>query len=269
LALVFKAFRKILKTTANQRHRQGILSQHEGHGLSRRTLVVSGCIVGILGACTPDYSLPPPRNPKGVAGPGSPALHTEAVRELSAVKQTAYAHEMTIDEDKGVFDYDCSGFVDYALSNTAPDALETLRTVGETKRPQARTYVELLSGIRPHATRDRWTPVPNVADLLPGDIVAWLAIEKKQDYLGNVNTGHVMIVDAPPTQRGDAEWIVPIIDSSGGHGSEDPRHMPDVTGLGRGTIVLVTENGAPVAYRWNWSSHSKVTRTRIVLGRVL
>lgn len=242
--------------------------------LGKRVGVVVGCIAVVIGACTPDYSLPPPHNPSGVAGPGSPALHAEAVRELAAIKHTEYAHEITIDEDKGVFDYDCSGFVDYALSNTAPDALETLRAVRGSKRPQARTYVELLSAIAPHATRDRWTPVSRVAELLPGDVVAWDAIDKRQDYLGNVNSGHVVIVDASPTQRGHSvenidEWVVPIIDSSGGHGGDDKRHVPGITGLGRGTIVLVTENDAVVGYRWSESSRSKLTRTRIALGRIL
>jgi hypothetical protein len=106
---------------------------------------------------------------------------------------------------------------------------------------------------------------PPVSALVPGDVVAW----RRPPGSHNPNTGHVMIVEEPPTRRHGTEWIVPIIDSSNGHGGSDPRHEPDKTGLGRGSVVLVTDEAAhPTAFRWKTSSSALVHATTVVLGRV-
>jgi hypothetical protein len=75
-----------------------------------------------------------------------------------------------------------------------------------------------------------------------------------------------MIVDAAPALRAPDEWIVPIIDSSGGHGGED-RRSKSLTGLGRGTIVLVRESGALVGVRWRESSRV-IVRTEVAMARL-
>jgi hypothetical protein len=60
---------------------------------------------------------------------------------------------------------------------------------------------------------------------------------------------------------------VPIVDSSAGHGVGDARSK-DVTGLGRGSIVLVEEAGTLVGLRW--TEASRVTlRTKVTMGRLL
>jgi hypothetical protein len=221
-----------------------------------------------LAACEPDTSLPPPRTPGGVGGPGGPALHDEALRELGAAKSTEYRHRIWVDETQGIFEYDCSGFVDYAISNVAPDALDALRHVDTRRRPAARTYVELLSSIPEGERRGRWVHLRDAAGLLPGDVVAWLAAVKKPDPWGRINTGHVMIVDGAARERSPGEWVVPVIDSSFGHGGADVRKYPDVTGLGRGTIVLVVEGGSLVGYRSSESARATLRRTTVELGRI-
>jgi hypothetical protein len=50
-------------------------------------------------------------------------LLAEGRRELAAVHESHYAHHTVVDESHGVFDYDCSGFVGYALARVAPHAL--------------------------------------------------------------------------------------------------------------------------------------------------
>jgi hypothetical protein len=231
-------------------------------------LLLAAVVVATISSCVPDYSLPPPRTKAGVLGPGGPALHDEAVRELAAGKITEYRHVIHIDEVAGVYVYDCSGFVDYALSNIAPDALDALRRVRGRRRPTARTYVQLLSDISPGETRGRWLHVKEIAALQPGDVVAWLASTSKPDPWGIINTGHVMIVDGAASERSPGEWVVPVIDSSFGHGGADRRKLPEATGLGRGTIVLVVENGNLAGYRWTESARSALNRTTVALGRI-
>jgi hypothetical protein len=184
------------------------------------------------------------------------------------MKSTAYRHKVRVDEATGLFEFDCSGFVDYAIRNTLPDAFEVLRQVGG-RRPMARAYVELLNAIPSGQTRGRWLHLPGPDSLHEGDIVAWLATTSKADDWGIVNTGHVMIVDGSAQQRSPGEWVVPVIDSSFGHGGADPRVKPNATGLGRGTMVLVVENGALVGYRWSESARSPLNRTTVAIGRVL
>jgi hypothetical protein len=211
-----------------------------------------------------DDALPPPRAPVATVSGGN-ALHDEAARELAAVKSTTYSHRVRVDEAAGVFEYDCSGFVDYAIGNTTPDAF---RQLGR-RRPAARTYVDLLTAIPRGQSRGRWLHVDQPSALREGDVVAWLAVSSKPDAWGIVNTGHVMIVDGPPRERSPGEWVVPIVDSSFGHGGTDPRAKRSATGLGRGTMVVVVENGSLVGYHWSESARSPLIRTTVVMGRIL
>lgn len=155
--------------------------------------------------------------------------------------------------------------MDHALQEAAPAALEALRAAMKKKRPQAETYVALLEAMDLGEKNGPWIRIPAVSALVPGDVVAW----RRPPDSHSPNTGHVMIVELPPTRRHGTEWIVPIIDSSDGHGGGDPRHEPEVTGLGRGSVVLVTNKAAhPTAFRWKTSSSAHVHATTVVLGRV-
>src|SRR4029078_5489422 len=95
-------------------------------------------------------------------------------------------------------DYDCSGFVGYALAHAAPDALHAV-VEATVRRPLARHFEAFFP-----APRAPWTRVERAADLVPGDIIAWLEPPAKHSR----NTGHVMIVDQlprpapPPGERG-------------------------------------------------------------------
>jgi hypothetical protein len=203
------------------------------------------------------------------SGAGPRTLASEARRELALVRATTYTHRTHIDEASGVFELDCSGFVDNALARVAPGALEALKGFADPgKRPQAKTFVALLSAMAPGARRGPWQRLALPSELVPGDVIAWLATEHKKDFTGHYNTGHVMIVDAAARRGADDEWIVPVIDSSAGHGGDDPRRAPDVTGLGRGEIVLVVEGGAVVGFRRSVLARSKRNESKVVLGRL-
>src|SRR4051794_29106253 len=58
--------------------------------------------------------------------PNARKLFEEARRELSVMRLTSYDHETKVDEESGVFSFDCSGFITYALRIAAPDALDVI-----------------------------------------------------------------------------------------------------------------------------------------------
>jgi hypothetical protein len=209
------------------------------------------------------------------AAPHSPAssigarLHAEARRQLASMRSTRYVHETSIDEALGRYEYDCSGFVDYAIGNVVPDALDPLRALEpKSRRPKARAFVALLSAIAPGGRSGRWRRLATPSELDGGDVVAWLAPERAKDFTGALNTGHVMIVDGRARARGQDEWLVPVIDSSVGHGGADKRKAPDATGLGRGDVVLVVRDGAVVGFRRTVRKKANVWTSTVVMGRI-
>jgi hypothetical protein len=196
-----------------------------------------------------DETLPAPSAPRpGTATPGSAALLTEANRQLAAKTASTYSHHTHIDEARGSYDYDCSGFVGYALGRAAPDAFAEL-TTATVRRPLSKHIVSFVDGIPAVGHAGRWRRLMRAVDLVPGDIVAWL---KPADST-STNTGHVMIVRGAPTPEATRpeRVAVPIIDSTAmRHGASDSRPVHG-SGLGTGTIVLVVDaSGAPAHFHW-------------------
>jgi hypothetical protein len=185
----------------------------------------------------------------------------EVERELGDVRSTHYQHTTSVDEARGVFDFDCSGFVAYALDRSYPDGMQAIRAATQ-DRPLASDFERLMA-----ASEAGFTRVGRAIDAEEGDIVAWLEPPEK----ASANTGHVMIVMGAPTAsstRGD-EVLIPIADStSTPHGAADARTASGTTGLGRGVIGLVVDDsGAPIAYRWVGGESAKAYATEIAIGR--
>lgn len=193
-------------------------------------------------------------------------LAGEAKRELSILKESTYSHTTSVDESIGKFDYDCSGFVGYALAKVLPPQLSAVEKYDATTRPLAKDFEAFFGSLPTTSTKSGWRQVARAIDLAPGDVVAWL----KPPALVSSNTGHVMIVRGAATanpKRAD-EILVPITDStSSPHGSTDSRY-PSGQGLGTGTIGLIVDaSGAPTAYRWTGGVSTQVWATTISLGR--
>ncbi len=210
---------------------------------------------GTEGADTLPPSSAPPTD---TSIPRAARLLAEAQRILGASKHSTYTHTTYVDEATGTFDFDCSGFVDYALGRVVPDGFAALAD----KRPVAQTFVSVIGSTSPPAP---WTRVALAASLVPGDVVTWL----EPPGSTSSNTGHVMVVSAMPTRVG-AEVHVPIIDSTDTpHGATDSRTPTHATGIGSGAIALVTDSsGAPKAYRWSLDSGSPTVATTIRLGHL-
>ena len=216
-----------------------------------------------------ESSLPTPP-PSAVAGPKDTAATfvAETDRELRAMRSSAYEHHTSVDEGAGSFQYDCSGFVDYALRGAAPAAYAEL-TGATVRRPLAK-HIEGFFASLPAggAPRGHWARVGRVADLRPGDIIAWLQPADSSSK----NTGHVLVVHGPlrPDDTAPGAFLVPVVDSTAlKHGAQDSRAASGATGLGTGSIVLLGDgSGAPVAFRWSTGRKSRVRETAITLGRL-
>lgn len=193
----------------------------------------------------------------------SSGLLAEAERELQVVRESTYTHQLHIDEGRGRFDYDCSGFVGYALSRVDPQALRAVRDVPGS-RPLAKHFEAFFSHLSPLGA-GRWQPVRRVDALAPGDVIAW----KRPAESTSKNTGHVVLVAGPPLARSAHELVVPIIDSTAApHGRGDSREPRHATGLGQGAIVLqVDDAGRPTGFRWTVRSH-RLWETEISMGHL-
>jgi hypothetical protein len=197
--------------------------------------------------------------PSSIAG--SAGLFAEASRVLQTMTASSYSHKTHVVGT--VYELDCSGFVDLLLARVEPVALAELRAA-TVKRPLAKHFVQFLSS---DSAKQHFQRLTRIQQLAPGDIIAW---DKPEDVT-STNTGHVMLVSAPPEQRKENLWAVAIIDSSAApHGSSDARNHAHTTGIGRGVMLLEADpSGAPIAYHWTEARSSRRHATNIVLGRVL
>jgi cell wall-associated NlpC family hydrolase len=208
-----------------------------------------------------------PAAPHAAVADNSPrAFVTEIDRELANLRTSSYSHRTSIDEATGAFNYDCSGFVGYALEGSAPTAFQELRNA-TVKRPLAKHFETFFASL-PSNDAPHWARVAKVSELAPGDIVAWLKVPGSSSK----NTGHVVTVHGAVTPEGGhpGSYLVPIADSTSlRHGRTDSRYANKATGLGTGTLVLVAdESGAPVAYRWSLGKKSRELATSFAMGRL-
>ncbi len=189
------------------------------------------------------------------------------MRRLGKVSATledaSYTYGFFVDEKRGIYRFDCSGMVQWVLGRAAPRAAATM-AYGSEKRPLARDFQRRIARAPLDRARGGWRRVARVADLAPGDVVAWL----KPVEIESPNTGHVAFVLVPPVLAPgyDNAYLVRIADSTRLLHDEDTR--VGRTGFGFGTILLVAdpESGAPTAFGWvalRWRAFA----TAIALGR--
>lgn len=106
----------------------------------------------------------------------------------------------------------------------------------------------------------RWfDPQHLISTVRPGDHLAIRFGEEAQKETGF--TGHAALIEGEPVERGPVlvgdklygRWNVPVIDStSTPHGVLDSRATRNGQGIGRGTMILVTDDaGWIVGYAWS------------------
>jgi hypothetical protein len=182
---------------------------------------------------------------------------------ISGIRETHYEHKTHVVPSDGIYDMDCSGFVDYLLKRVDPDQYAHLPIETGHPRPRAATYFEFFHDL-PGNPVAGWKLIDQLADARRGDIIAW-ALEASTQKPGD--TGHVVIVAAPPVSTNAKEYRVTVYDSSGIRHDEDSR--PDGTsGIGEGVITIkVDDRGAPVGFRFN--SHAHFHLEPIAIGRIV
>jgi len=193
-------------------------------------------------------------------------LLNEAEHILSTMRSSSYQHVTHVDEANGVYDFDCSGFLDYALQRTLPDALAAIKYApNPLNRPRAQDYYYHFTRVGSGDAGDGWPSILRAADLLPGDVIAWL----RSPNSDSDDTGHVMIVRSNPKTDPNRvnEIIVAIIDSTRSPHALDSREN-GATGIGTGTISLVTNaTGGTVGLRWRGEESRVVEYTKIAFGQ--
>jgi hypothetical protein len=186
-------------------------------------------------------------------------------RMAETLTESEYSYGLSVNEKRGVYRFDCSGMVQWVLRRSAPIAAITMAH-GLPQRPLARDFQRRIARAPRDRERGGWRRIARVADLAPGDVVAWL----KPVEVDSANTGHVAFVLLPPVLAPgyDNAYLVRIADSSRLLHDDDTR--AGRSGFGFGTILLVADpdNGVPTAYGWvglRW----RAFETAIALGRPL
>lgn len=186
-------------------------------------------------------------------------------------------------EEQGQYAFDCSGFVQWVLKQSHPVASRWAGS-GLSHRPLARDYYARIAAIKPLAPRAGWERVTRVADIRPGDVIAWV----KPKEIKSKNTGHVVFAVLPAVSLDGETYLVRVADSTRLWHADDTRNWrgeiperqlppgqasndesPNDQGLGFGTISLVADpSGAPVEYGWV-ATQWRTFATQIAIGRPL
>ena len=196
---------------------------------------------------------------------GEDLLH-RANLMVKNIKNTTYSHETYIDESKGIYEFDCSGFVNYLLIEMRPTAQAAIPHRGQ-DMPLAEDFYRYFRGLSKSPNKTGWSKVENTTDLKPGDIIAWLQPTSSED---SDNTGHVMIVGGKPLVNSNRkkEVLVPVIDSTSSPHSDDSRSKGSA-GLGKGTIgIFMNVKDKPIGYFWQGGLSEKPKYTKISFGRL-
>ena len=212
-------------------------------------------------------------HPAGSAVPDATSavgpLLGEAVREYTTMTATRYQHHNVENADAGTYFYDCVGFVTYALSQAAPVADATIRrdySIRSDRVPAPGVYVRLFTTL--DGNQAGWESVTRVADLQPGDVVAWSydnATSSNEPGHDHSARGHAFVVAGVPQPSGSNSYLVQVWDSTGTpHGPNDtrrtnPKNLPDAggkpSGLGSGTVRLdAGPDGSLTTVHWTPTS---------------
>lgn len=206
-----------------------------------------------MDVCTQETSLP---------HHGSAMLFAEAERQLSRMTSSTYSHDTSIDEENGTYEYDCSGFVGYALSRADPCAFRVLLH----ERPNAAQFYYHLVKFTDVPGKGAWMRVATPLELLPGDIIVWL----KPDDSDAKSTGHIMVVAGEPERNPlrEGEILVRVIDSTTSGHADDTR-VSGQTGLGKGMIGIMTDrSGLPTGYFWRGGESKILQETEMAFARI-
>jgi hypothetical protein len=189
-------------------------------------------------------------------------LADAAEQDLRLVRETHYQHKTHIDKTAGVFDLDCSGFVDHLVKQVAREQYDQLPIEPGHTRPRAEVYYHFFVELA-RTPEPGWKAVSRFAELRRGDLIAW---KKETAAQETGDTGHVMVVGAAPTRLGNGSYRLTVYDSTNSPHDNDTR-APGADGIGRGDLFFyVNAQDAPIAFQF--SSQRQVHDAPISMGRL-
>ncbi len=198
-------------------------------------------------------------------------IHRLAGEILRNLTETAYQHKTQVDENRGVYRFDCSGLVAYVLKKAAAGHYSQIPHANP-YRPYAKDFYDFFASLPPGGRpAGQWCRIDALEDAGPGDILAY-------KYTPDVrrrrkNTGHVMIITAAPRLQPNGEYRVDVIDAaSTPHGNDTRAGCRQNCGVGRGQLWLgVDAAGRPTFYRWHDPEGIRHRRNieGIAIGRAL
>ncbi len=185
------------------------------------------------------------------------------------VRETRYRHATHVDVDSGVYEFDCSGMVNWALRRSEPAAFRSLGRA----RPVAATYARTIARAPTDRSRRGWQRIDRWRDVRPGDVFAF----ERPDLEGTNRWLRLLLGERPPSghtgiivseMRSVAPGILEadIIDSTSFPHANDARPWGGEGGFGRGTMSFVIVDGALVGYGW-LGSMGPVIWQRVWIGR--
>jgi len=178
------------------------------------------------------------------------------------VVTSVYKADTKVDLDRGNFEFDCSGMVNWILAIAAPKAHADLQS----SRAVVATYVKMLQAIPYDQPTQNWRNVKRIEDAEAGDVIAW---PTPKDWYPSTATGHMGIIVKKP-EKVSGGYLVRIADSTSLPHGEDSRS--GASGFGYGTIFITTDPDTGIGTGQGWTgrySGNTVIKTPIVVGRPL
>ena len=212
-----------------------------------------------------------PLNPPALADASIAWSANPTMRSLRFVadtmKRSAYSHDSEVDPQRGEYNFDCSGMVDWVLQHAAPVAAAATRSNRES-RPRAEDFHKAIVNAPTQGEYAGWVRIATVSSAQPGDVIAWL----RDDEQRSGHTGHVaFLLHTPVRIPGYANaYRLRIADATSSRHAYDTRELLLRDGFGFGTIVVVVDQwDAPVGYGWSGTRSRRVRMTEIAIGRAL
>lgn len=169
---------------------------------------------------------------------------------MSSVRYTTYrSGDRIFDTMHGIFELDCSHYVDHILQNACPHAYHSLVSSTGSTSPDSQNYFDFFNRLPTHMKND-WNAVDDAKQLQPGDVLVFRYLNSS----GYSSGGHVMMIMGNPVIKND-NLFVRVSDSAAASHSDDTRAAHS-SGVGIGTMVLKINpmTGRPTAYAWDVDS---------------
>ena len=196
----------------------------------------------------------------------------EARKEFESMSSTCYQHRTQVNRVKGIYRYDCVGFVSYALRQATPQAWKTvfkLTGIARGRIPSPRSYRKFFAELQEKKLTG-WEPITKGSSLLPGDIVAWELTNAK-------SVGHAVVIGTSPVALPNNQFLAEVYDStSSPHGDDSrPNDMRAEilfstgrrSGLGHGMMVFSCDPHTGSINGLRWSPSAKLKLVPISAGR--